>query len=109
MNERILEREPGDPRKPEMSPVLKLALPGCVGAVVGVTVLSNVDGDTLGAFVISGPSSGVLVLNGDGTFEFTPDPAQAGDVILIKGSNGSRMQPLVEALQKQYAGPSTGS
>ena len=27
--------------------VLKLALPGCAGAVVGVTVLSNVDGDTI--------------------------------------------------------------
>ena len=27
--------------------VLRLALPGCVGAVVGVTVLSNVDGDTI--------------------------------------------------------------
>jgi uncharacterized membrane protein YfcA len=27
--------------------VLRLALPGCVGAIVGVTVLSNVDGDAL--------------------------------------------------------------
>ena len=27
--------------------VLKLALPGCLGAVLGVTVLANVDGDTL--------------------------------------------------------------
>jgi uncharacterized membrane protein YfcA len=27
--------------------VLRLAIPGCVGAVVGVTVLSNVDGDAL--------------------------------------------------------------
>lgn len=27
--------------------VLQLAIPGCVGAVIGVTVLTNVDGDTL--------------------------------------------------------------
>ena len=27
--------------------VLQLAIPGCVGAVIGVTVLSNIDGDTL--------------------------------------------------------------
>jgi len=27
--------------------VLRLAIPGCVGAVIGVTVLANVDGDTL--------------------------------------------------------------
>ncbi|MCU0270777.1 MAG: sulfite exporter TauE/SafE family protein [Acidimicrobiales bacterium] len=27
--------------------VLKLAIPGCIGAVLGVTVLANVDGDTL--------------------------------------------------------------
>src|SRR5688572_17915280 len=27
--------------------VLQLAVPGCIGALVGVTVLANVDGDTL--------------------------------------------------------------
>ena len=31
--------------------VLQLAIPGCVGALIGVTVLTNVDGDTLRPFL----------------------------------------------------------
>jgi PKD repeat protein len=35
---------------------------------------SDIDGDPLTAALVSGPSSGLLTLNADGSFSYTPDP-----------------------------------
>jgi VCBS repeat-containing protein len=40
---------------------------------------SDIDGDSLGATLISGPSNGSLVLNADGSFDYTPNANFSGD------------------------------
>ena len=43
---------------------------------VTINVLANdtdVDGDTLTPIQVSGPSNGTLILNGDGTFRYSPN------------------------------------
>ena len=39
---------------------------------------TDVDGDPLSAVLVGGPSNGVLALNADGSFTYTPDPDFAG-------------------------------
>jgi hypothetical protein len=50
-------------------------------AVVAPGVLGNdsdVEGDPLAAVLVTGPSHGALVLDPDGSFTYTPDPAYSG-------------------------------
>ena len=49
--------------------------------IAAAGVLANdtdVDGDPLSAVLVGGPSNGVLALNADGSFTYTPDPDFAG-------------------------------
>ncbi len=61
--------------------------------VPGPGVLSNdsdVDGDTLAAVLVSGPSNGVLTFNVDGSFSYVPNPNFNGtDSFTYKASDGS--------------------
>jgi VCBS repeat-containing protein len=48
------------------------------------------DGDPLAAVLVSGPSHGMLTLNGDGSFTYTPDPHYNGaDSFTYKASDGT--------------------
>ena len=49
---------------------------------------------------------GAWALKSVGIAEALQQAVRPGDVIMIKGSNGSRMAPLVEMLKKQYGGGS---
>ncbi|MCI0557940.1 MAG: Ig-like domain-containing protein [Nitrososphaera sp.] len=50
---------------------------------------SDVDGDALAALLVSGPSSGELVLNTDGSFTYTPDDDISGvDSFTYKANDG---------------------
>lgn len=59
----------------------------------GTTVLANdsdVDGDTLSAILVAGPSHGALTLNSNGTFTYTPSANYNGpDSFTYKAKDGS--------------------
>nr|WP_264010167.1 cadherin-like domain-containing protein [Mycolicibacterium flavescens] len=51
---------------------------------------TDVDGNPLGAVVVSGPSNGTLTLNADGTFTYTPNANFSGtDTFTYAASDGS--------------------
>jgi VCBS repeat-containing protein len=55
---------------------------------------SDVDGDTLTASVVTGPSHGVLSLNPDGSFNYTPDSHYTGeDVFTYVANDGALDSP----------------
>ncbi|MEQ1906109.1 MAG: cadherin domain-containing protein, partial [Pirellulaceae bacterium] len=41
---------------------------------------SDIDGDPMTVVLVSGPASGTLLVNADGSFEFTPTPGFSGDM-----------------------------
>src|SRR5206468_33025 len=61
------------------------------GAASGVLANdSDVDGDTLSAILVSGPSKGTLTLNADGSFSYTPSANVNGsDSFTYRASDGS--------------------
>ncbi|MBW3542692.1 MAG: tandem-95 repeat protein, partial [Planctomycetes bacterium] len=51
---------------------------------------SDADGDSLSAILVSGPANGALVLNADGSFNYTPDPDFNGiDSFTYKANDGA--------------------
>lgn len=64
--------------------VLNVAVPGVLGND------SDIDGDALAAVLVSGPANGSLVLNADGSFNYTPNAGFAGtDSFTYQASDGS--------------------
>jgi VCBS repeat-containing protein len=62
---------------------LTTAAPGVLGND------GDADGDTLSAWLVSGPSHGVLSFNADGSFTYTPNPDYCGtDSFTYKASDG---------------------
>lgn len=57
---------------------------------------SDIDGDSVTAIPVSGPSHGVLSLNGDGSFSYTPDADYFGpDSFTYKVNDGAADSPVV--------------
>ncbi len=55
---------------------------------------SDVDGDSLSAVLVAGPSNGSLSLNADGSFTYTPSPAFNGtDGFVYRASDGALQSP----------------
>ncbi len=64
--------------------LLSVAAPGVVGDD------TDVDGDTLSAVLVSGPSNGTLTLGADGSFSYDPDPDFNGvDSFTYDASDGA--------------------
>ena len=64
--------------------VLNVAAPGVLGND------SDIDGDSLMSLLVSDVSNGTLVLNGNGSFTYTPNPGYAGiDSFTYKAHDGS--------------------
>jgi hypothetical protein len=89
-------------------------------AVAGLGVLGNdtdVDGDALGAVLVSGPANGTLTLNADGSFVYTPAAGFTGtDSFTYRASDGSlddvatvtiRVNPAPATVGKLTGGGST--
>ncbi|MFM9035399.1 MAG: Ig-like domain-containing protein, partial [Mycobacterium sp.] len=51
------------------------ANPAAIGTVTGTLGVTDADGDTLAYSLTGDPAKGSVVLNDDGTFTYTPDPA----------------------------------
>jgi VCBS repeat-containing protein len=71
-----------------------------VDAATGVLVNdSDIDGDTLSAAVVSGPASGTLTLNTDGSFSYVPNAGFSGaDSFVYQASDGSLQTPATVSL-----------
>ena len=81
-------------------------------AVTAPGVLANdtdADGDPLTASLVSPPANGVLALNADGSFDYTPNPGFSGpDSFLYAAHDGAVASPAATvSVTVQAAGPDT--